>query len=202
MIIRRIVVGPLETNCYIVGDDDTHEAVIIDPGADPEAIKAELKSRKLTPKLIINTHGHGDHIGANGGFKLPVWIHRLDAGMLIDPASNLSTSFGLGITSSPASKLVEEGDEVPVGNLKLKVIHTPGHTEGGISLKVGDAVFTGDTIFREGVGRTDLPGGSHPELLQSIKTKLLKEEDNVKFYPGHGPTTTAGHERKNNPWIT
>jgi glyoxylase-like metal-dependent hydrolase (beta-lactamase superfamily II) len=198
-MIKQIVVGSLETNCYIFADLDTSDAVLIDPGSNgEERIRSELGNHGLKLKCIINTHGHGDHISSNRRFEAPIYIHRLDADFLENSELNLSATFGLTIKSPPASRLLEEGDIIKIGNLELKVIHTPGHTPGSICLLTNGAVFTGDTLFMGGVGRTDFPYGSEEQLINSTKQKLLILEDETVIYPGHGPMSTIGKEKNEN----
>lgn len=202
MIFKKFVVGPLETNCYLFGDEDSKEVVLIDPGGNPAAIKKFIDKNRLKLKYIINTHGHGDHIGANSYFsETAVLIHKSDAEFLNNPGLNLSSSFGFHISMPKADRLLNDGDKIKVGKLELEVLHTPGHTPGGICLKYDNCVFSGDTLFFEGVGRTDLPDASSQAILNSIKTKLMTLPDDCKVYPGHGPETTIGHERKHNPFI-
>lgn len=198
MIMERIVVGPTEANCYIFGDE--REVFIIDPGADYKKIGSFIDKSGLTPKAIVNTHGHADHIGANKDFGLPVWIHSLDAEFLTDPVKNLSGVFGITIKSPSAAKLLKDGDLLEIGGLDLEVIHTPGHTPGSISLRHNGLIFTGDTLFRGGIGRTDFPYGSEQVLLESIRTKLLIYND-AMVYPGHGPKSDIAWEKKNNPFL-
>lgn len=200
-ILKALAVGPLETNCYIFGCAATKEAAVIDPGAEDALIKKQIDTLGLTPKCVINTHGHGDHIGANSKMGLPVFIHASDAQLLTDPVKNISEMLGVTVSSPPANRLLEDGDKIEIGNLVLEVIHTPGHTSGSICLKCEDVVFTGDTLFAEGAGRTDLPGGSEFKLIKSIKERLLVLPDGTKVYPGHGPPTSIGHEREHNPFI-
>jgi hydroxyacylglutathione hydrolase len=201
MVLKKFIVGPLETNCYIFGDEDSKEVVLIDPGADPALIKNYIKKDALKLKYIINTHGHGDHIGANSQFDAPVLIHKADGDFLEDPGLNLSSSFGFNIIAPKASQFLSEADVIKVGKVGLEVIYTPGHTPGGICLKYEDVIFTGDTLFFEGVGRTDIPNTSWEKLLRSIKYKLMTLPDSCRVYPGHGPETTIGHERKYNPFL-
>ncbi len=193
------------SNCYIVGCEETSEAAVIDPGAEPETILSELEKNNLKLKYIINTHGHVDHIGANAEVKnstgVPILIHEKDAGLLEDPQANLSMFVGGKLTLPPAEQLLEEGDEIDIGTIKLKVIHTPGHTRGGISLKTDQEVFTGDSLFAGSIGRSDLPGGNHKQLIKSIKEKLLPLGDEMIVYPGHGPASSIGKEKKMNPFL-
>ena len=195
MIIKTIVVGMMEANCYIVGDDSTKEAFIIDPGGDYKKIKKVIDTDGLEPKAVINTHGHGDHVGADGEFDLPIWIHRLDAEFLQDPSKNLSGAFGFLLKTKSASRLLEDGDILNIGKHALEVMHTPGHTPGSICLKADGVIFTGDTLFCEGIGRTDFTYGSEEDIMRSIKERLFVLDDNYVVYPGHGPSSTIGHEK-------
>ena len=193
-IVHRIVVGELQTNCYLLVDVAANECLIIDPGGDFQKIKSFIHSRDLTPLFIINTHGHADHITANSQFGLPVYIHEDDAGFLSDPHKNLSPA--PFIVQGRPERLLKNGEIIKAGNLNLQVIHTPGHTPGSICLLCGEVLFSGDTLFASGVGRTDLPYSSTEELINSIKKKLFVLADNIKVYPGHGPSTTIGKEKK------
>jgi len=201
MYIKSLVVGMMEVNCYIAGDEDTKEVFIIDPGGDYKEIKKVIDGDALKPMAVINTHGHGDHIGSDGQFGLPIWIHRLDADFLQDPAKNLSGAFGFLLKTKPASRLLEDGDVLNIGRYSFEVIHTPGHTPGSMCLKGKDVIFTGDTLFCEGVGRTDFEYASQEDITRSIKEKLFTLDDNYIVYPGHGPSSTIGNERTNNPFI-
>lgn len=201
MLIKKIVVGPLESNCYLAGDEDTKEVFVIDPGGDYDKIKKIIDQAGLKPKAVINTHGHGDHIGANKEFGAPVWIHSLDADFLTDPSKNLSGAFGFSLKTKTASRLLEDGDILSVGKYKLEVIHTPGHTPGSICLKGEGFIFTGDTLFCEGIGRTDFAYGSEEDILLSIKERLFTLDDSYIIYPGHGPSSTIGKEKRNNLFI-
>jgi len=200
-ILKTLPVGLIEANCYIFGCAKTRTAVIIDPGAQEGIIKKQIEGDALKPECIINTHGHGDHIGANSKFGLPVFIHKADAVWLTKPAKNISAMLGIPVSSPPASRLLEDGDRISIGELYLEVIHTPGHSQGSICLRWENILFTGDTLFAEGVGRTDWPGGSEAELIKSIKEKLFILPDETKVYPGHGPATTIGYEKEHNPFI-
>jgi hydroxyacylglutathione hydrolase len=206
MILEILTVGALETNCYILGDEKTKQAVVIDPGGDFEIIEDHLKKLKLKAQYIILTHGHVDHIGALGELKeatqAKILIHSKDSAMLYDPNQNLSIFSGDRIIPIKADKLLEEGDIIQCGGIKLEVLHTPGHTPGGISLLTDKMIFTGDSLFCGSIGRTDFPGSSFQNLIQSIKDKLLSKDDDFAIYPGHGPSSTIGEERKNNPLLT
>ncbi|MBL7081560.1 MAG: MBL fold metallo-hydrolase [Candidatus Omnitrophica bacterium] len=199
MILKTVVVGSMQANCYIFGSDKTKDVVVIDPGDDYEKISTCLNG--LNAKYVINTHGHIDHIGANTRFNLPILIHRLDNQLLKNPQLNLSFLLGFPFSSPEASRLLEEADTIRAGEISLEVIHTPGHTPGGICLKYDNLIFTGDTLFKEGIGRTDLPYGSQSDLMNSIKKKLLVYGDEVTIYPGHGPQSTIGEEKRNNPFL-
>jgi len=207
MFLKRLVIGALETNCYLISCKKTKKTAVIDPGGedDVDLILNLLQKNNFDLKYIINTHGHIDHIAGNNLLKAKtealLLIHRLDADMLVDANKNFSFFMGKVICSSPADKLLEEGDEISLGTLNLIVIHTPGHTPGGISLVSNNMVFTGDTLFAGGIGRTDLPGGSYPDLIKSIKEKLLFLGDDKTIYPGHGPDSTIGEERRTNPYL-
>lgn len=201
MILEKIVVGPMQVNCYILSSPGTSEAIVIDPGAEPEKIKSRLKNYGLKVNCVVNTHGHADHIGANAHFAAPVYIHHLDANFLNNPQLNLSSMFGLPLSLPVQALLLEDGQKLKAGEICLEVIHTPGHTPGGICLNAGEFCFTGDTLFAQGIGRTDIPSASEKDLLSSIREKLLILQDKVIIYPGHGPSSTIGEERKNNPFI-
>jgi len=188
-------------NCYIVGDRKDKSALLIDPGGEPARIKDALKESELNLKFIINTHGHGDHILGNSYFDVPVYIHRLDKDFLTDPGKNLSGMFGLFLKTSKAARLLEDGEKVLLDNLEFDIIHTPGHTPGGISIKLDGVVFTGDTLFAGGIGRTDLPEGNEGLLFKSIKERLFALDDDTIIYPGHGPESTIGEEKRTNPFF-
>ena len=201
MFLKIFIVGPLAVNAYLLADAVTKEACLIDPGADYKKIKNIIDKNAFNLKFIINTHGHGDHIGSNGSFNVPILIHRLDKDFLTDANKNLSRMFIFSVTSPPATRLLEDGDTLEVGSIRLEVLHTPGHTPGSISLRSGGVVFTGDTLFNMGVGRTDLDYGDESALFDSIKNKLLVLPDDTVIYPGHGDLSTIGEERKVNPFL-
>jgi len=209
MITKMFAVGTLSTNCYVVGCNETREALIIDPGfetkLEAKAIVKEIDQRKLRVRYIVNTHGHSDHTAGNGTMKkltgAPILIHEYDAPMLTDSTKNLSMLFGLRATSPPpADQVLHDGDVVQVGNVALKILHTPGHSRGSISLLGVDAVFSGDTLFAGSIGRTDLVSSSYEEIMLSLK-KLATLPDHVRVYPGHGPTSTIGEEKRHNPFL-
>ncbi len=199
--VEKLEVGPMGANCYIVTDKATKNTFLIDPGGEPDRIKNVLKKNGLNLKFIINTHGHGDHILGNGYFDAPVYIHRLEKDFLTDPDKNLSGMFGFFFKTSKAAKLLEDGEKILLDNLEIEIIHTPGHTPGGISIKLDGAVFTGDTLFAGGIGRTDFPAGDEALLLKSIRKKLFVLDDDVIIYPGHGPESTIGEEKMSNPFF-
>ncbi|MFH1868570.1 MAG: MBL fold metallo-hydrolase [Candidatus Omnitrophota bacterium] len=201
-VLHTLAVGAMEANCYIFGSAKTKEVVIIDPGGDHEKIKKLLDENSLIPKFIINTHGHIDHIGANRNFELPVYIHKDDADFLTNPLKSLSAFYGNFKMSKKADRQLQDNEEIEIADLKLKVLHTPGHTPGGISLHYNGLVFTGDTLFEGSIGRTDFPYGDSDGLINSIKEKLLSLDDSVIVLPGHGEKTTIGGERKSNPWLS
>ncbi|GAG91234.1 unnamed protein product, partial [marine sediment metagenome] len=184
---------------------EAKEAAIIDPSAEGEEILKVIKDNNLKVIYIINTHGHIDHIGANAEIKeatgAKILIHEDDRNLLSSPVKNLAIFLGRMTKSPPADRLLKGGEIISLGKLKLKVIHTPGHTRGSISLLVNNTLFTGDTLLRNSIGRTDLPGASEKMLVQCIKEKLLPLGDEVKIYPGHGEESTIGQEKRNNPFL-
>ena len=204
MILKRLVVGPFASNCYIVGSESNQEGMIIDPGDEAEAILKNVKDLGLDIKSIVLTHGHIDHIGAVKEVKeatgAEVAIHADDAQALQE--SSVSAMFGLSYpTPLPADRLLNDGDSIDIGDLHFLVVHTPGHSPGGICLVGEGMVFSGDTLFNYGIGRYDFPGGSYNQLMNSIHTKLMVLPDNTIVYPGHGPDTTIGTEHRGNPFL-
>jgi hydroxyacylglutathione hydrolase len=205
MIVERLVVGMLQCNCYLVGCENTKEGIIIDPGGDAPLILDRVEQLGLSIKHIVNTHGHVDHIAANRPVKeatgAPIAIHKDDAEWLVTDQGSYARMLGVLSPGPAADVLLGEGDEISFGDHSLQVIHTPGHSLGGISL-VGDGiVFCGDTLFAMGVGRVDLPGGSWETLMHSIQTRLFTMSDDTVAYTGHGPPTTIGREKQLNPWF-
>lgn len=193
------------TNTYLVWDENSQQAMMIDPAAPDRILLEEIKNLKLDLKYIINTHGHGDHIAGNqlikDSFPTPLCIHEADAAKLTDVKLNLSEFWNADIVSPSADVLYKDGDKFTLGNYEITVIHTPGHTQGGICLLVEGLLFSGDTLFSKGIGRTDLPGGSYEMLVSSIVDKLFKLPDETIVLPGHGPETTIKKEKRENPFV-
>ena len=205
MILKTLVVGLLETNCYILGDEKTKDAVVIDPGEEFEEIDKQLKASALKVKYIVLTHGHFDHTGALARLRestgAEILIHAEDASMLSSSGQAQPFLLDSGAEPCAADRTLKEGDKIRFGEATLEVLHTPGHTPGGISLVTDKMIFTGDTLFCGSVGRTDLAGGSFSKLIDSIKGKLLAKGDDYLIYPGHGPATSIEDERKQNPFL-
>ena len=202
MILKKLIVGPFASNCYIVGSESDNEGMIIDPGASAKQILSTVKELGLNIRLIVLTHGHMDHIGAVKGVKqatgAEVAIHTDDAKFL--RRLSLSTIYNFSFPSTP-DRLLGDGDSIDVGDLHFTVLHTPGHSPGGICLLGHGVLFSGDTLFNYGIGRTDFPGGSHSQLMNNIYTRLMVLPDDTVVYPGHGPDTTIGTERRGNPFL-
>ena len=204
MIVEKLVVGPFASNCYIVGSQSNKEGMIIDPGDEAKQILKRVKDLELDIKFIVLTHGHIDHIGALKEVKeatgAEVVIHGDDAKSLKNQL--VAIAFGLSYPTPPRpDRLLKDGDSLDVGGMHFEVLHTPGHTSGGICLLGRGVVFSGDTLFNYGVGRADLPGGNYSQLMNSIQTKLMTLPDNTIVYPGHGTATTIGAERTGNPFL-
>lgn len=204
MIIERVVVGPLQTNSYIIGEETTGEAIIIDPGDEPDRIMDLIKEHNLKVITIVCTHGHFDHIGATGDIKrmtgAKVLIHSEEV-EIYNTARDQAAFWGYEIDDIPEPEgFIGESDEVRAGNICFKVLHTPGHSPGGICLYGEGIVITGDTIFQGSVGRTDFPGGDIIQLKQSVK-RLLDLPEETKILSGHGPETTVGREQRENIFI-
>ena len=193
MQITSLMLGPLGTNCYIVSADSSSDAVVIDPGGNAERIQAALGGRRVVAVLL--THGHFDHTGALSAFAdCPIYIHRLDAPMLGDPHLSVADLVHDRQPRPAATGFVEEGTVLSLAGLDIHVLHTPGHTSGSVTYRIGDALFTGDTMFQGSYGRTDFPGGSWEQEMNSIRKLLALPEDHP-VYPGHGPQTTLAAER-------
>jgi glyoxylase-like metal-dependent hydrolase (beta-lactamase superfamily II) len=199
------IVGPIETNCYILSCPETKKAVIIDPGGDPDAIETFIKQARLEPIEIVSTHGHSDHIAAvaelQARFRVPFAIHAADLG-IIKLSVKEAPFWGMGkITEPTVDRILSTGDAITFGTARGTVLHTPGHTPGGISLFFGGFVLVGDTLFNRSIGRTDLGGGNLDVLLEAIRTELFTLPDETVVYCGHGPRTTIGEEKRENPFL-
>ena len=194
-----------ETNTYLVWDTETKEAILIDPAAPSENLKQDIIDMNLRMTNIFNTHGHGDHIGGNEFFhrelKCPIGIHNFDAEMLLNSTLNLSSYMDYFVDSPAATLLLNDFYEFYLGDNKVEIFHTPGHTKGGIVIYMKPYLFTGDTIFLMDVGRTDLPGGNFSQLTNSIKKKIFTLPDDTIILPGHGPASTIGNEKTENPHV-
>lgn len=205
LLLEILEVGPFMANCYLVACPQTRHCAIIDPGGDGPVIIRKARSLALEVHYVINTHAHIDHIGANSdvcsAFNAPLLGHRADLPLFRSRSSSIALSRGQGELKEP-DRFVQEGDILKLGQLQVKVLETPGHSPGGICLEIGAALFTGDTLFASSIGRTDLPGGSYRGLIRSIKEKLLVYPDETDVFPGHGPPTTIGEERRYNPFLT
>ncbi len=207
--IEAILSMPFQENSYVVWREGRTEALVIDPGLEPGLILEFLAERKLGVAAILDTHGHADHIGGNGVLKecfpaAPLVIGVNDACMLSDPVLNLSSPFGFEITSPPADRLVIEGDTLEYAGLRLEVYDIPGHSPGHVVFVLRETpihVLGGDVLFAGSIGRTDFPGGSFEQLAAGIRTKLYTLPDDTIVYPGHGPTTTIGREKRSNQFV-
>lgn len=205
MILKILVVGPLQSNCYILGCERTRRAAVIDPGGDVNKILMALAKDNLRCVYIVNTHGHFDHSGENKRLKevtgAQLIIHRADAPMIVRQGAQ-GGIWGMELENSPPpDRTVEEGEFITFGDVSLKVLHTPGHSAGGISLVTDRMAFVGDTLFAGSIGRTDFPGGDHEGLLRNVREKIFPLGDDVVIYPGHGPKSTVARERRTNPFF-
>jgi hydroxyacylglutathione hydrolase len=207
LIIRALLVGIIQTNCYLIGDEVSREGAVIDPGGDPEPILAAIEAEGLTIRYILNTHAHFDHMAANGSL-----LAATGARLAVHPADLelLATGGGgrwFGLLSSIYSPTPEielsDGQELALGELRIKVLHTPGHSPGHVAFYLSNegVLFSGDALFQNSIGRTDLPGGDRATLVASIRHQFLALPDETVVYPGHGPDTTIGDERSHNPYL-
>ena len=207
IIIKALTVGSFAANCYIVGSTSTKQGIIIDPGADAETILRTVQQTGLSISIIVITHAHMDHVGAlrevqqktNAQFA----IHEAEKGFIFSTPMRMLTSLGVSPVKSPPrpDRLLKDGDVIDLGDLHFEVLYTPGHSSGGICLLGHRVVFSGDTLFKLGIGRTDFPGMSHERLMKSIREKLMVLPDATVVYPGHGPPTNIGDERRGNPFL-
>lgn len=205
MKIHTLPVGELQANCYIIENSQTKQAIIIDPGAEPNRIINFINKNELTIDAILLTHGHADHISALDKVReacvAKVYIHEDDASMLTNAKQNLSSFIGADRVFKQAEETLEDGQLLNIAGLEVQVLTIPGHTKGGCSFKIAEHVFVGDSIFLESIGRTDLPGGSYKALITNLKNKILSLPENTKLYPGHGPSTDVAWEKRMNPFL-
>lgn len=205
-IFDHKVVGLLDCNCYIVGDPETKQAIVIDPGDDADALAASIAEKGLTVTAIVATHAHFDHILAAERLReitgAPFYLHDADKPVLAWLQESGRYFLGRELGPPPdVDNIAREGDRLVAGGTELEIVHTPGHSPGSISLVGDDILFSGDTLFAGSIGRTDLPGGDSQALVDAVRGKLFTLDDDVPVYPGHGPATTIGHERLTNPFV-
>jgi len=205
LVVHQMSVGPLQVNCFVVSCIKTKEAVVIDPGEEGERILQVAEKAGLNIRKVVNTHGHFDHIGANQHIVektgAELLIHADDL-PLLQNARNHAEVYGLTVAASPEpGRLLEQGDTFQVGELSFRVYHVPGHSPGGICLLCEGHLFVGDVLFSGSVGRTDLPGGDFDSLVEGVRERLFTLPDETIVHPGHGPDTTIGRERQENPFV-
>ncbi|WP_296334188.1 MBL fold metallo-hydrolase [Veillonella sp. LMAG:2] len=205
MNLYRMPLGALGTNCYIVVDESNQHCLVVDPGGEGERLVALLKEKGLQPEAVILTHGHGDHIGGVqavvDAFKVPVYINKGDEEFLTNSNLNLSGAIGQPVKVTGDIHFIKEDDVIHLGEYSFKIIETPGHTPGGVCFYGEGMVLAGDSLFLESIGRTDFPGSSYEDLIDSVRHKLFTLPEETVVYPGHGPETTIGHEKTYNPFV-
>ena len=206
LIIRSAPLGGYQTNCYTVQSGE--HLWVVDAGFEPEPLLQLIDETGLTPEAIVLTHAHSDHIAGirqvlESYPDVPIWIATEEERWLADPELNLSAYLGLGVTAPPASRLLNDGDELKLGQTTWRVLHTPGHSPGGLTFVCDEhgVAIAGDALFANSIGRTDFPGSSHEQLVESIRTKLYALPDETRVLPGHGPETTIGREKRSNPFV-
>ena len=205
MILEIVVVGPLATNCIFLGCEKTKIGAIIDPGDETAVIVKAVEELNLDIKYILLTHGHVDHLAEvqrlKDKFKADFLMHEKDS-FLVQHATTQASLYGLDDPGNPTpNRFLTDGDSISIGELKVEVFHTPGHSPGSITYFVEDKLLVGDLIFAGSIGRTDLPGGNYEHLIQSVETKIFTKPDSTHIYPGHGPVTTVGKEKTTNPFF-
>lgn len=202
--IKKIISGRLEANCYIIYDEETMKALIVDPGEDGEKVICEIDKGGFKPELLANTHGHYDHILADESirskYQIPLAAHEQEVSMLADPEKNASLLFGMAESVKNPEIILKDGQKVALSFAEFKVMHTPGHTKGGICLLFDGFIITGDTLFAGTIGRTDLPGGDFGQIIDSLE-RIKKLDPSTVIYPGHGPSTTLANELRHNPYL-